>query len=281
MPDAWWPGGARSAALVTVNFDAELFWLRLDPSVAERPKTRSMGEYGALRGAPRVLDALAAASVPSTWFVPEPIAKRYPDVVQRVADAGHEIACRSDPEREPIESCAATLESLTGRRPVGFRAFDDITGETGDVLASLGFEWCSTTRGDDRPSFVETPAGPTRLVEIAYHWELQDAPFFLFNYGPAYPPGQSRIASYARVLDDWKRQFDAYHAAGLCFVLTLDPQAIGSPGKIGILEELLGYMRGREDLWFATGAQIADRWREVGPPNEPDNSERVRFGSLP
>ena len=44
------PQGKRCAALITVNLDAEYFWLQLDPAAKEMPKTLSMGQYGMLRG---------------------------------------------------------------------------------------------------------------------------------------------------------------------------------------------------------------------------------------
>ena len=33
-----------------------------------------------------------------------------------------------------------------------------------------------------------------------------------------------------------------------------------------MFDELLGYMRGFDDVWFATGLEIADYWRERYPP---------------
>ena len=44
MPEIEWKDGARCAALITVNLDAENFWLAVDPDVSKRPKTLSMGQ---------------------------------------------------------------------------------------------------------------------------------------------------------------------------------------------------------------------------------------------
>jgi peptidoglycan/xylan/chitin deacetylase (PgdA/CDA1 family) len=285
-----WPGGKRCAVVLTVNFDAELFWLRLDPSVVDRPKTRSVGEYGARRGAARLLDALATAGVPSTWFVPSSIARTYPAQVAELVRRGHEVACRGegteiltdlgrDEQRELIGRAARELQAITGALPTGFRPFGEITEETAAVLAELGFAWSSCTRGDDRPLFLESASGATAVVDIPQHWELYDAPYFLFNYGPPFPAGQTRIASYARVLEDWKLEFDAYRAEGLCFVLTLDPQAIGTPGRIALLEELLAHITAHDDVWFATGADVGEFWRGAGRPNGPRSAETVRYAA--
>jgi peptidoglycan/xylan/chitin deacetylase (PgdA/CDA1 family) len=286
-PPPAWPDGARCAVIVTINFDAELFWLRLDQSVAQRPKTQSIGGYGARRGVWRVLDALREARVAASWMIPGSMAERHPDVLRAVSSEGHEIACRGygaelladlsvAEQRDVIRRGTAALAEITGEVPAGFRPEGEIGPDTADLLQELGFTWSSMLRGDDRPVFLHGASGPTAVVDVPQPWELRDAPYFMFNYAPAYPPGQCRIASYARVLDDWKLEFDAYRHEGLCFVLTLDPQAIGTPGRIGLLAELLGHIDAHDDVWFATGAELAEYWRGAGVANGDDTSEAVR-----
>ncbi|WP_432044876.1 polysaccharide deacetylase family protein [Streptomyces asiaticus] len=290
-----WPDGARCAVVVTVNLDAELFWLRLDESCHERPKTLSMGEYGPKRGAPRMLDALDAAGVRASWMIPATVAERYPETVRNVAARGHEIGSRGDGledyatldaegQRRAIERSARVLEDISGRRPTGFRPPSaEIGDDTAGVLGELGFTWTSLARGDDRPTLLRpaTGLGATPLVDVPAHWELNDFPRFMFNYGPAYPAGQVRIAGYRQTLDDWCAEFDAYHGYGLCCVITLEPSCIGKPGRIGVLEEFLAYMRRRRDVWFATGAEVARWWRSLDRPNDPGSSEEVRHRTDP
>jgi peptidoglycan/xylan/chitin deacetylase (PgdA/CDA1 family) len=286
-----WPDGKRVAVVVTVNFDAELFWLRLDPSVAQRPKTQSIGGYGARRGVWRVLDALQEARVAASWMVPGSVAERYPDVVRSIRAEGHEVASRGygtelladltvEDQRAVISRGVSALADITGERPLGFRPEGEIGSGTAGVLDELGFAWSSMLRGDDRPTFLEAESGPSEIVDVPQPWELRDAPYFMFNYAPAYPAGQCRIASYARVLEDWKLEFDAYRREGLCYVLTLDPQAIGTPGRIGLLRELLAHVDGHDDVWFCTGAELAEHWRAAGGANGGDTSEAVRRNAL-
>lgn len=284
-----WPDGARCAVVLTVNFDAELFWLRMDESVVRRPKTQSIGEYGANRGSWRVLDALLEAQVPSSWLIPGSIAERYAAVVRAARDEGHEIALRGEDDLTTLDRAeqldALTLgidrvEAVVGTRPCGFRPAGDYTPATAGVLCELGFSWSSALRGDDRPVFLEDERGEGSIVDLPQLWELQDAPYFLFNYEPAYPPGACRPASFARVAQDWKQEFDAYHAEGLCFVLCVDPQAIGSPGRISVLRELLAHIRMHDDVWTATGAEVAEWWRQAGIPNSGGGSEAVRRRAL-
>ena len=292
-----WPNGARAAVVITVQFDAELFWLRLDPSVAQRASTRSIGEAGALRGAPRVLGALRAAGVISTWFVCSDLAARYRGVLEAVAADGHCIASRgpglvdfaaSTPgeQRAALESSRETLQHFLGTAPTGFRPPGDVTDETVELLLETGYRWSSISRGDDRPIFLSGSdvRDQDAIVDIPRSWDLDDTSRFLFNYGPAYPRGQSRIAPYSAVLHDWTTELDAIAELGRCYVLTLDPQSIGSAGRIAILEELLDHITARTDIWVTTGDAMEQWWRSTAamaqwPPENIRRRERERLAS--
>ena len=43
---------------------------------------------------------------------------------------------------------------------------------------------------------------------------------------------------------------------GLCYVLQLDPAAIGAPGRIGLLEELLDYIDEFDSVWWTSGEEM-------------------------
>jgi peptidoglycan/xylan/chitin deacetylase (PgdA/CDA1 family) len=292
-----WPDRAKAAVVITVEFDAELFWLRLDPSVNERPSTRSIGEAGALRGAPRLLGALGAAKVPSTWFVCSDLVERYREVVEAVAADGHCIASRGpglvdfaastpDEQRAALESSRERLGRVLGTAPTGFRPPGDVTEQTIELLLETGYRWSSITRGDDRPLFLSGADGRGRdaIVDIPRSWDLDDASRFLFNYGPPYPRGQGRIAPYGAVLEDWISEFDAVVEFGRCFVLTLEPQSIGSAGRVGLLEELLDHITARTDIWITTGEGMDEWWRSTAagaewPPEGIRRRERRRLPS--
>lgn len=288
-----WPGGASAAVLITVEHDAEFLWYRLDPSVRIRQKTKSLGEYGPRRGVRRVLDTLERHGMPSTWFVPGAVAETHPDSVRAVSEAGHEIGARgwelesfstlSPAEQEAaLDRGAHALETVTGTRPLGFRGFDDVKTDTSELLLRKGYRWTSLLRGDDRPSYLGGDFSAARgLVDLPAPWELTDLPYFAFNYSPSYPTGQGRVAPYARVLADWKREFDAYRKHGGLYVLTVEPQSIGKPGRISILDELLDHIGRCDDVWVATAGQIAEHWRATVPGNDPGESERMRQLTVP
>lgn len=264
-----WPQGKTCAAMITINLNAELFWLQIDPSCVNMPKTLSLGQYGMTRGVGRVMDVLEERGLFGTFFVPGWVAEQYPDRVREIRDRGHEIAAlgyhhenmallTEAEQEEAMEKSVAAIEAVCGVRPKGFRSPEgELTLDTLRIAKRLGMEYSSNLSDDDRPYMKELGDGEA-LLEIPIHWVNYDLPYFAFNYHPAFPAGQGRIANYTGVLSNWKDEFDGCREYGLCYVLQLDPAAIGAPGRIGLLEELLDHMRQNEDVWFATGSEMAD-----------------------
>jgi len=41
------------------------------------------------------------------------------------------------------------------------------------------------------------------------------------------------------------------------FLLTLHPHLVGMRSRIGYLDDLIGYIKSKPNVWFATGGQIA------------------------
>jgi hypothetical protein len=45
-------------------------------------------------------------------------------------------------------------------------------------------------------------------------------------------------------------------------VLRLHPEIIATPGRIGVLRELLEGIQKHDDVWIATGAEVAQWWAD-------------------
>lgn len=155
------------------------------------------------------------------------------------------------------------MQAACGHPVVGFRTpAGQWKPGLAEALAAAGIRWSSSWRGDDLPYFHPS----TRLVELPLHYELEDEPYFAFNLSPAVPPGQSRIASYQQTLENLKLDFRGFHRFGLCYVLRLHPEIIGTAGRIGLLSELLDFITGQQQVWLATAGDVADWWQ-----TQPDN----------
>jgi polysaccharide deacetylase family protein (PEP-CTERM system associated) len=129
-----------------------------------------------------LLDLLAEAGVKSTFFVLGWIASRYPALVHRMVDEGHEVASHSDLHRRlyglSTEELAAdlsrareTLEQLTGARVLGLRAPTfSVDDRVLDCVARAGYWYDSSVflfRAHGRYGRISTKIDPrTGIVEI-------------------------------------------------------------------------------------------------------------------
>ena len=59
------------------------------------------------------------------------------------------------------------------------------------------------------------------------------------------------------VLKNWLCELEGARRFGTLFNLQLDPQAIGEQGRIFMLEALLEELKKADDVWVATGGEIA------------------------
>jgi len=244
IPTFPWPHGKCCAVAVTVLFDDGLDAIARAPDLAKRAKSFSVWEYGAARGVDRLCTLFDDLGVKTTWFVPGEVAIKNCDAVATVAGAGHEIAARGvgfedfstlgrQAQKNVLLRSADILAEVAGQRPNGFRLPRGLWPRHFDqVLIEAGFDWSASLNGDD-------------------------APYFQFNFAPAFPKGLGRIASYEGVLHNWKVEFDAYRQYGRCYVLQVRPEMIATPGRIFILEQLLRHILAHDDVWLVSGSEIA------------------------
>lgn len=259
---------SKCTVMISVNLNAELFWLQLDPACENMPKTLSLGQYGMRRGLDRILAILSERKIKGTFFTPGWVAEKYAAQIREIKGDNHEIAClgykhenmallSADEQKEVLNKAILAIEKSCGIRPKGFRAPEgELTLDTLRIAKEVGMDYSSNLSDDDRPYMKDL--GDTELLEIPIHWVNYDLPYFAFNYHPAFPAGQGRIANYTGVLSNWKDEFDGCYEYGLCYVLQLDPATIGSPGRIGLLEEILEHMQGYDSVRFVTGSEIYD-----------------------
>jgi len=155
----------------------------------------------------KLLDELNARA---TFFVLGMAARAHPELPARIVDAGHEIGCHGDAHlpvhtQTPDEFAAdlraakATIEQLTSRTPIGYRApAFSITRAADwafDVLAQEGFAYDSSQHDSPaiRDHVIPAERAPHRLD--AGLWEF---PIAVWRTGPARVPVGG--ASYWQVL---------------------------------------------------------------------------------
>jgi peptidoglycan/xylan/chitin deacetylase (PgdA/CDA1 family) len=257
-----WPGGAKVAVALSFDFDNETLALRNGQTL---PSLLSSGEYGSRAALPRVLSLLERYEIPATFFIPGVSAKLYPEDVKRISQAGHEVGIHGwihewtssltrDEERMLMERSLATIQELTGKKPVGIRTGSwEYSVNTAELIAELGLLYDSSLMADDMPYEVMSEGRPTGLVELPVEWLLDDYPYFNMDRFAGLRPHTPPSA----VLSIWSSEFDVAYEEGSLFLLTLHPQIIGHRSRMGMLETLVQHMRSRPGVWFATHEQVA------------------------
>ncbi len=264
-----WPKEMNNAVMISVNLDAEYYVRTFDPDIdVNNINFDYMGKKGIEFGLPRLLDVLNRYCVKATFFVPGAIAEKYPDALYSIVKLGHEIGFHgyehehmgvlsASEQYKVIKRGVKAIQDVCGKIPTGFRAPEgEITMDTLKVANDLGFCYSSSLHADDVPYYNDF--GTCKFLEIPIHWSLYDLPYFAFDFSPCIPSGQSRISCSEKVLNNWKWEYDGFHRYGSCYVLQLDPQCIGSQGKIYMLEGILDYIIEKGGAWFATGCDIFD-----------------------
>ena len=111
------------------------------------------------RNIDRILERFAETGTRGTFFTLGWVAQRHPEVVRRIAEAGHEVASHgmehtrvwmqsSSEFRDDARNARELLEDITGTPVVGYRAaswsIDDRTPWAHDVLAEAGYKYSSS-----------------------------------------------------------------------------------------------------------------------------------------
>ena len=262
------PEGKKCVAFITVNLSAEFFWISLDKKAVDMPKTLSLGQYGMTHGLPRILELLDEFGIRATFFVPGKTAETYPEAIREIAGQGHEIACHGyeyenfslfsyDEQERRIQKAVNAIEAACGKKPEGFRApIGDLMLETLNIARKKGMKYSSDLFDDDRPYFMDVDKEGSQILQIPMQWANFDLPYFAFNYRPAFPFGQGRIANYSNVLSNWKDEFTGHYNHHLCYTMQLDPQTTGSPGRSEMVKDFFEFMTAHEGVWFATGSEL-------------------------
>lgn len=158
------------------------------------------------RNVDRILQLLADHSTKATFFTLGWIAERYPEVVRRIADGGHEIASHGygharahdqTPEEftADIRLAKLVLEDLSGQEVVGYRAPSFSIGEGNlwafECLESEGYRYSSSIYPiqhdhygmPDAPRFahrigrlIEVPATTVRMMRR--NWPASGGGYF-------------------------------------------------------------------------------------------------------
>ncbi len=233
---------------LTFDFDAESAQIR-----KEEDQVRiSKGQFAVQRGLSRVLALLAKYEIKSTFFVCGWVAEKYPQHINEIISAQHEIAAHGylheyldklefNEEIIVHEHTNQVLEGMVGKIK-GFRApYWKMSKNTLTIIAEMGYMYDSSLMDEDRPYVYSVPESPKNLVEFPVEWFLDD--WVLFEHHQKTP---------SEVFEIWKAQFDALlemedlEENRKVLTLTFHPSCIGHAYRINVLDRLIRYMKSKQ-----------------------------------
>lgn len=278
IPQAKWPGGARVAVNIIVNYEegsemshpagdgrndglGEVIYT-MDPAKRDLA-TESVFEYGSRAGIWRLERLFTRNKVPATFFACAVALEQNREVGHWIREAGLDVCCHGwrweevfnltrEQEAEHMRWAVASLTETTGSRPEGWYCRYGPSVNTRElVVEDGGFVYDSDAYNDDLPYYTKVK-GKDHLV-LPYSFTYNDGKFGLL---PSY-------GSPADFLDNLKRGFDFLWEEGAThpkmMSIGLHPRLIGQASRAQALEEFIQYAQDK-GAWFCRRIDIAKSW---------------------
>lgn len=282
-PRVNWPGGARLALQIVLNYeegsersyprgDAENEGFHEFPMVLSGQRdldVESVYEYGSRAGVWRLFRIFGDAGVPVTCFATAVALARNPAVVEKLVAREDEVASHGfrwlehyeftrDLEREWIRRTVEALTAIVGKRPVGWYC-RQMSVHTRELLVEHGgFEYDSDAYNDDLPYWTDVDGRPHLVVP--YTLTVNDAHFLLAptfaDPNDFFEYGRRAIDRLCSDGDDIPRMMS----------VGLHARIAGQPARADAVARLLDYAASRDDVWIARRIDIARVFTEQVPP---------------
>ncbi len=279
-PDPKWPGDARLALQIVLNYEeggescvlhgdaaSETFLSEIVGAQAyeatRHMSMESLYEYGSRVGVWRLLKIFAEREIPVTVFAVAMALQRNPEAARAMLDAGHEIASHGlrwidyqfvdeDTERAHIAEAVRILEQLTGEPPLGWYTGRDSPNTRRLVMEHGGFLYDADAYNDDLPHWVSV--GEQGHLVVPYTLDNNDMRFATrqgFNCG-------EQFFTYL------KDAFDVLYAEGesapKMMSVGLHCRLAGRPGRAAAVARFLDYAQSHDDVWICRRIDIARHW---------------------
>jgi peptidoglycan/xylan/chitin deacetylase (PgdA/CDA1 family) len=266
--DVFWPGGARLVISISMQMEAgaqpesgaESPLPQTDPKYPDFAATKWY-EYGFKEGLPRLLDMFDRRNVKVTSHMVGSDVEKHPTLAKEIVERGHEPSGHGqtwtpeysmvpEAERKSYADSAATIERVTGVRPVGFNAFWlRGTPETLQILQELGYTYYIDDVSRDEPFLVNVRNKPFAVVPYTLH--MND----IVNY-------ESRYFSTEAYAADLKREFDVLYEEGAhrrrMMSVSAHDRIAGRPARMRVLEDFIQYAQSHQGVSFMRKVDIAN-----------------------
>lgn len=260
------PEGKKIAVWIVVNI--EDFDLRYPIDGGESvPDFRAyaLREYGNRAGMARILAELDRFRIKGTGAVNGAFARNFPEWIKECSDRDWDLMGHGDynnrkmhtyspdEEKELIHKVLDDIEIGSGTRPVGWLSPGLQQSEhTLNELSAAGIQYVADFVCDDRP--FEIPIDKRTMISVPYSMDINDKG----AYGKsALTPDGFRDLIISQ-FDELSR--DAKDGP-VAMVIAVHPYLTGLPYRISALRGALENLVERDGIWWATGAEIAQRFQ--------------------
>lgn len=286
-PNPQWPGGARIAVQIALNYEAggERNILHGDAASEDvladgpfgpypglrAPYVESEFEFGSRVGTWRLLRILRERGIPCSFLAVGQAIEANPEIACAAVEDGHEMVGHGyrwfdyqgvplEEERRYIRQTVDAITRITGTRPVGWMTGRPSMNTRRLLVEEGGFLYDRDSLSDELPYWVSVTGKPHLCVP--YSFETNDLRCTAFG----------DFVTSEDYFTYMKDAFDCLYAEGetqpRMLSLALHDRILGRPARAVGLQRLLDYLQSHERVWFARGDEIARHWigRFPAPP---------------
>ena len=285
IPDARWPGRARLALQIVMNYEeggersilhgdaeSEAFLQEVVGTPAlpgvRNLQVESVYEYGSRAGFWRLMRLFADRGIRVSVFAIGMALERHPAAAAAIVAAGHEVVSHGwrwidyqfvpeHVERAHMRLAVESLTRATGQRPLGWYTGRLSPNTRRLVVEEGGFLYDADAYNDDLPYWVTVGERP-HLV-IPYTLDNNDMKF-------GTPQGFNSGDDFFTYLKD---AFDTLYAEGerapRMMSVGLHMRLAGRPGRAAALGRFLDYAQDHDRVWICRRVDIARHWIATHP----------------
>lgn len=268
-PKIVWPDGKKLAFWIAPNIeyyeykppvnDQRKGWPRGNPDIVGY----SQRTWGNTVGHWRMMDLLEKYGLKGSISLSIGLIDHHPEIIEAVNRLDWEFfshgiyntrfsyGMSKEQERSVIEDSIRSVKTATGKRIRGYLAPAlTHTENTFELIAEQDFWYTCDLFHDDQPQPVKTKTG--QLISIPYSLEINDViTYSVQGYDPQ------------RYTDILVRHFDQLlkegETSGTVMCIPIHAYLVSQPHRLRTFEQALEHICShKSDVWYATGAEIAD-----------------------
>ena len=280
-PKIEWPNGARLAFWVAPNI--EFYELNPPPNPYRTPWPQShpavagysIRDYGNRVGHVRQMELLDKYGIRGSISLSTALCDHHPEIIDMCKERNWEFfshgiyntrytyGMTERQERDMIKDSIESIWKHTGQKCAGYLAPALSHSEhTLDLFAEVGSELFGNEAGfyscdlfhDDQPTPIHLRS-KKRFVSIPYSLEMNDTIAYLVQKVPPRAYGQA-------LKDNFDRLYKEGAENGTIMCIPTHNYQVSCPHRIKAYEEALEYITGHDEVWVATGREIAEFYLE-------------------